>query len=122
MLRLLYQDLPPLPSRPPFLYVLLLALTATLFPYTTLFRSLQDDPYGVEPGAAGRERHARLVPVLRWQPCKLARAHVRRIDRQSTRLNSSHVSISYAVFWLKKNKHTEKWGGIRLTPSTTNTQ
>src|SRR6267378_6741467 len=42
-------------------------------------RLAQDDPYGVEPGAAGRERHARLVPVLRRQPRKLARAHVRRI-------------------------------------------
>src|SRR5947207_5565365 len=40
-------------------------------------RLLQDDPYGVEPGAAGRERDARLVPVLRRQPGKLARANAR---------------------------------------------
>src|ERR1700724_500271 len=39
----------------------------------------QDDAYGIEPRATGRERHAWLVPVLRWQSGKLARAHVRRI-------------------------------------------
>src|SRR5207249_6287284 len=60
---------------------------STLFPYTTLFRS----PLGLGPGD--------LLPVIHpgmydWQE-----------DRKSTRLNSSHVSISYAVFCLKKKIH-----------------
>src|SRR6266581_7071708 len=60
---------------------------STLFPYTTLFRSLRDRPAGPRPrvgaGLGGRARR----------------------DRKSTRLNSSHPSISYAVFCLKKKKH-----------------
>src|SRR5207253_11511330 len=62
---------------------------STLFPYTTLFRSLS------------RARRA-LEPV-----CPLgAGAGSRQGDRKSTRLNSSHVAISYAVFCLKKKKDT----------------
>src|SRR5438309_2408761 len=62
---------------------------STLFPYTTLFRSLTGT---VTPDLT--ERH------LAW-----ALARVRhRLDRKSTRLNSSHSSISYAVFCLKKKK------------------
>src|SRR6266571_1469626 len=61
---------------------------STLFPYTTLFRSRRREPH--------RRR--------RRGPCR----PVPRRDRKSTRLNSSHMSISYAVFCLKKkkNKHT----------------
>src|SRR5947208_14975470 len=63
---------------------------STLFPYTTLFRS---------PGAgrAGRRGGAR-VPG----PGAVRRHPGRRLDRKSTRLNSSHQIISYAVFCLKK--------------------
>src|SRR5437868_15465419 len=76
---------------------------STLFPYTTLFRS----PVGrQQPGALAREVDARLPaeaeavdPIL--QPLRLRPADG---DRKSTRLNSSHVSISYAVFCLKKKK------------------
>src|SRR5207249_10880864 len=67
---------------------------STLFPYTTLFRSCLSPP-GVTSGRiAGRlrRRSTAHVPVRR--------------DRKSTRLNSSHVSISYAVFCLKKKKST----------------
>src|SRR3712207_7039200 len=83
---------------------------STLFPYTTLFRS------GEHPGVGGRHvrvradarRHAAVeVPAHRNG---LARGlgvevdeHV--ADRKSTRLNSSHANISYAVFCLKKKKH-----------------
>src|SRR5438477_6082939 len=65
---------------------------STLFPYTTLFRSFP----AVRPGrSAGRIAvHRRL----REGP------HLARLDRKSTRLNSSHMSISYAVFCLKKKK------------------
>src|SRR3989442_10902070 len=59
---------------------------STLFPYTTLFRSGFHDLHGGSP------RRASLV---------IASLHA---DRKSTRLNSSHVRISYAVFCLKKKK------------------
>src|SRR3712207_7309978 len=87
---------------------------STLFPYTTLFRSV--------PGAdrRGLRRRERLLPGLdRRQPGQVlvaaARArlpdadlagHRLREDRKSTRLNSSHANISYAVFCLKKKKTT----------------
>src|SRR5437868_11253223 len=71
---------------------------STLFPYTTLFRSAR--------AARGRGRDRRVlsrVPDLRPSPGEEGRP-ARRADRdrKSTRLNSSHVSISYAVFCLKK--------------------
>src|SRR5436305_3115032 len=61
---------------------------STLFPYTTLFRSLRPRP----------GRRARAAP-----PAEEAGRGGQR-DRKSTRLNSSHVRISYAVFCLKKKK------------------
>src|SRR2546430_12458348 len=74
---------------------------STLFPYTTLFRSrlagLRD---GVVHEAAGRRR-ALLVPE---DPLEQAPADRLDRDRKSTRLNSSHSQISYAVFRLKKKK------------------
>src|SRR5215813_14922146 len=60
---------------------------STLFPYTTLFRS--------GDRASGRRRASPYPP---------ARGRRRRSDRKSTRLNSSHVRISYAVFCLKNKK------------------
>src|SRR5437899_4981353 len=70
---------------------------STLFPYTTLFRSrgrLQDQAGDRRRYHRGRKRE----PVLR------RRLRLRRQDRKSTRLNSSHLGISYAVFCLKKKK------------------
>src|SRR5947208_9354828 len=69
---------------------------STLFPYTTLFRSLPDrlERGSVRRGAvAGREVQLRE-----------AHGHGEHQDRKSTRLNSSHQIISYAVFCLKKKK------------------
>src|SRR5437870_8006997 len=67
--------------------------TSTLFPYTTLFRS-------------GERRHlctrARPGGSVRRDHLRPADAAPLRADRKSTRLNSSHVAISYAVFCLKK--------------------
>src|SRR5204863_7003926 len=63
---------------------------STLFPYTTLFRS------GSE--SADREQ------LLRSRSHQFRPAHIHSPDRKSTRLNSSHVEISYAVFCLKKKK------------------
>src|SRR5947208_3786021 len=64
---------------------------STLFPYTTLFRS---EPRGERRLAHGQCRR------LDQQPCGLGAT----TDRKSTRLNSSHQIISYAVFCLKKKK------------------
>src|SRR2546426_7020471 len=80
---------------------------STLFPYTTLFRS--DPECGARPGhgvpAAERSRGG----VLGDGPGRLdgrgaLRRAAARLDRKSTRLNSSHLVISYAVFCLKKKK------------------
>src|SRR5690606_41894833 len=94
----------------------------TLFPYTTLFRSR----YGPAQGELGRvaeraqpraddlhrqggQRHHRPHRAADWRrrqrdvPGQLATLQ----DRKSTRLNSSHVKISYAVFCLKKKKNNE---------------
>src|SRR2546429_6201211 len=71
---------------------------STLFPYTTLFRS-EDRPGEYVIRAAGTpERIADLACFLRDAHVTLA------ADRKSTRLNSSHGYISYAVFCLKKKK------------------
>src|SRR5438477_6583050 len=85
---------------------------STLFPYTTLFRS--PDPIGLElvsasVGVFRGEIDERLFGV----PSDL------RADRKSTRLNSSHMSISYAVFCLKKKK---KDSGRRLTTPSIRTR
>src|SRR5438132_6927622 len=74
---------------------------STLFPYTTLFRS---PPLRVA-GVAGTARHARTADAASAPTGVARRAH---IDRKSTRLNSSHTVISYAVFCLKKKKKKEK--------------
>src|SRR5258707_15206401 len=69
---------------------------STLFPYTTLFRSLHRQPLGCACGlAGGRSERGRAS-------CRGALHQ----DRKSTRLNSSHANISYAVFCLKKKKRT----------------
>src|SRR5690349_22147221 len=80
--------------------------SSTLFPYTTLFRS--------SSGPRGRSEQVQEVEALaRHEPrraCSGLRSRVgegrerRRQDRKSTRLNSSHVEISYAVFCLKKKR------------------
>src|SRR5690349_22285941 len=91
--------------------------TSTLFPYTTLFRSILDGDDQVvgkdrfelatqtSPGLSS-DRFIRLdhndVPRSELHHCNLDVPQSK--DRKSTRLNSSHVEISYAVFCLKKKK------------------
>src|SRR5256885_7040002 len=82
---------------------------STLFPYTTLFRSPRDAASGAD---ASPERHAAAgapgVRQRRLRPSDRAgEVDVVVRDRKSTRLNSSHLVISYAVFCLKK-KNTLK--------------
>src|SRR5690349_24233923 len=83
---------------------------STLFPYTTLFRSRHRHhravpggrsaaALGGEPPRAGATRRVWDLPLLVGRP-------VPHGDRKSTRLNSSHVEISYAVFCLKKKIKT----------------
>src|SRR2546422_6579302 len=90
---------------------------STLFPYTTLFRSDVASPdaiiaaaYDVISGPAGQKRDWNRMRSLFYPGARLIRTAPKKeggIDRKSTRLNSSHGYISYAVFCLKKkNKHT----------------
>src|SRR5437868_11547601 len=74
---------------------------STLFPYTTLFRSASADGPRIEQVLIGVEapRNARETSDRDAEPAATVAP-----DRKSTRLNSSHVSISYAVFCLKKKK------------------
>src|SRR3712207_8965234 len=79
---------------------------STLFPYTTLSRSQEDDQADDGPGDEQRDLQG-AAPTAPTGPAGAARLdeHVGRADsqdRKSTRLNSSHANISYAVFCLKK--------------------
>src|SRR2546426_7650921 len=69
---------------------------STLFPYTTLFRSTPTVNFvniGERTNVTGSPKFAKLVLAGQYE-----------LDRKSTRLNSSHLVISYAVFCLKKKK------------------
>src|SRR5207248_10483127 len=79
--------------------------TSTLFPYTTLFRSDDVDPPGAGFVAQGEGPGVRCAG---GQPDGVARVGVVEGDRKSTRLNSSHRTISYAVFCLKKKNKNLK--------------
>src|SRR2546422_3654712 len=84
---------------------------STLFPYTTLFRSpaLGLSSGSNRPGPVSREvRRRRRRQELRPRPRRGPVPRRARRDRKSTRLNSSHGYISYAVFCLKKKKKQEK--------------
>src|SRR2546429_5579107 len=75
---------------------------STLFPYTTLFRSQlflggSPDTSKILKAANGGRKSLQTTSVTKWLETK---------DRKSTRLNSSHGYISYAVFCLKKKKST----------------
>src|SRR5436309_4240839 len=78
---------------------------STLFPYTTLFRARAPAARQVPDARQPRE-------ALRLADGGEARAPAR--DRKSTRLNSSHVKISYAVFCLKKKNATDNRKGGQL--------
>src|SRR5256885_5320849 len=75
---------------------------STLFPYTTLFRSSQlQVPGHFDPGAGG---HGGVFHFRAEKPQEHGSQDGYAPDRKSTRLNSSHLVISYAVFCLKKKK------------------
>src|SRR2546421_7882988 len=88
---------------------------STLFPYTTLFRSLRQappqpkaEPAAPQPGVEdGQDTVAWIWPAT---------------DRKSTRLNSSHDQISYAVFCLKKKKKTNNNEQYKHNEATVSTE
>src|SRR5207253_8906048 len=104
-----------------FLFSILLPpLRSTLFPYTTLFRS---NPLPVDRRNAGSDlvlvpwRETAVSGSGKGEAAKPETRNIKLaatidvdavIDRKSTRLNSSHVAISYAVFCLKKKKYTRQ--------------
>src|SRR5437899_10129779 len=96
--------------------------SSTLFPYTTLFRSLRDR--ASQQGEPNMGRGAiRRQPPSAFGDCRSPRGRRQRTvpravvarDRKSTRLNSSHLGISYAVFCLKKKNTKQIANGYFLT-------
>src|SRR3712207_6851077 len=83
---------------------------STLFPYTTLFRSsgrgLIDDAHHFQVDQLAGFLHRLALAVVEVSGDGDDRTLHRNLDRKSTRLNSSHANISYAVFCLKKKKNT----------------
>src|SRR3712207_7761713 len=95
---------------------------STLFPYTTLFRSIDDCNGMVATAAEGKKAAVigggllglEAARELLNHGCEVHVVHLaghlmEQQDRKSTRLNSSHANISYAVFCLKKKKNTENY-------------
>src|SRR3712207_8880590 len=90
---------------------------STLFPYTTLFRS---DPPKID-GRAAADIEVGLVSALNdlrgrdpaWAEFEPGAGLSGAIDRKSTRLNSSHANISYAVFCLKKKKKKKQKNNVK---------
>src|SRR5258707_9169051 len=79
---------------------------STLFPYTTLFRS--QDAHIAELDALLASDRVDAMPSGEMVASVIQCLH---LDRKSTRLNSSHANISYAVFCLKKKKIRHSWCG-----------
>src|SRR5690606_40393478 len=110
------------PHASPFIIFLLLLRRpprSTLFPYTTLFRSIGDlDMHATTARLVDDQPGIGVERVVLFERARVEafvdrvlafdREHGDAADRKSTRLNSSHVKISYAVFCLKKKKTTRK--------------
>src|SRR5947209_16432288 len=84
---------------------------STLFPYTTLFRSYPRGSF--YPLSDDLSIQSRRITMPDFRPCSACQPHSQAplrhyTDRKSTRLNSSHANISYAVFCLKKKKKKKK--------------
>src|SRR2546430_13549516 len=81
---------------------------STLFPYTTLFRSISGAEFENRPGLqkllGALKPKAPFSVLVTMSKDRIAREQYEAGDRKSTRLNSSHSQISYAVFCLKKKK------------------
>src|SRR5947199_993950 len=95
-------------------------LRSTLFPYTTLFRSAGPEECHIpeEPSRRGSGHTGPLRQKTRARPWKSLKyldqpSKTSTADRKSTRLNSSHLGISYAVFCLKKKKDTKAQNNMK---------
>src|SRR2546430_11788213 len=91
---------------------------STLFPYTTLFRSVIAEVGGRPPQDPREARQRRLVESdgrAREPRAKRRDGVGVGQDRKSTRLNSSHSQISYAVFCLQKKKHEHRHVGLLIS-------
>src|SRR5690349_24122852 len=83
---------------------------STLFPYTTLFRSHKVTPFSrTRPTSFSLH----VPPIFSTSRVKCSPRLSDQLDRKSTRLNSSHVEISYAVFCLKKKKKKRKYTTLK---------
>src|SRR3712207_6862633 len=93
---------------------------STLFPYTTLFRSQQRGLAAARAAEQGEElaaAHGEVQPVHRQRRAEALAHALDAQDRKSTRLNSSHANISYAVFCLKKKKIIKPDTPIHSSPT-----
>src|SRR3712207_8713119 len=93
---------------------------STLFPYTTLFRSSghgQRINIHLQLPKSFLDGHSEFLLFINNQQAEISEFHVftqDAIDRKSTRLNSSHANISYAVFCLKKKKYSSYHKSYRI--------
>src|SRR3712207_6973428 len=95
---------------------------STLFPYTTLFRSRPEvGREGEQRFRLVAERALRPLTVAPEVPGSRSLPSRQEQDRKSTRLNSSHANISYAVFCLKKKKTSHRHPSIRNNSHTLST-
>src|SRR5690625_6888773 len=99
----MYAHLRCIPALSSYFYSIRPPPRSTLFPYTTLFRSPAATAPGPSATAPGPSATAPGPSATAPGPPRRRCCHRSR-DRKSTRLNSSHVAISYAVFCLKKKK------------------
>src|SRR5258708_11200476 len=87
---------------------------STLFPYTTLFRSDPKAEIRPVPAVFAQERPEEREAAEPWN-LRESRGRPQARDRKSTRLNSSHQIISYAVFCLKKKTHKHTANSVKLS-------
>src|SRR5262245_63847477 len=91
---------------------------STLFPYTTLFRSWFHRRFTLAPDG----QYSTVTEVADWARAPYDELRKSLLDRKSTRLNSSHLGISYAVFCLKKKKQKKKTNRINITNKNTQSE
>src|SRR5260221_5805281 len=92
---------------------------STLFPYTTLFRSHRDGtaPFGIQTRPEGFQRLGTAAHEGEIRPLARQGGNLTLVgDRESTRLNSSHTVISYAVFSLKKKTKLQELAACAVEP------
>src|SRR3712207_8657799 len=91
---------------------------STLFPYTTLFRSYSEVADCIRDMVTQSEGpYTACLMGMALAVYQVRDKSAEEIDRKSTRLNSSHANISYAVFCLKKKKITRDWNRHRFATS-----